>query len=291
VSLVGRIKLWLIGCGTPTPTKDRFGSSFVVELRDELIMIDCGPAATYKMVKVGLYPTRVNHLFFTHHHFDHNADYPCFLLCRWDQAAGKGYDLKVWGPPPTALVTERLVGENGAFAHDLKARLHHPASQRVFLNRGGVLPRQGLAVQVTEIGPNQVVKLPGWSMVSAKAKHVQPWLDCLSYRLDTAEGSIVFSGDTEPCESLRALSMGADVMVLNTWGRTTQMMESGEISAMMGTTNAAEIAKQAGARMLVLTHTGPSICTADQKEDVIREMSRIFEGTIVFGDELAKLDL
>ena len=288
---MGSTRLWLIGSGTPTPTKDRFGTCFVVEIGNELIMIDCGPAATYKMVKAGLYPTRVNHLFFTHHHFDHNADYGCFLVCRWDQAAGKGSDLKVWGPPPTALVTERLVSEHGAFAHDLRARLHHPASQRVFVNRGGVLPRQELSVQVTEIGPNQLVKLPDWSMVSAKAEHVQPWLDCLSYRLDTAEGSIVFSGDTEPCESLSALSSGADVLVLNTWSRTTHMVESGEISAMMGTTSAAEIARQAGAQMLVLTHTGPSICTPDQKEKSLQEMSPIFRGTIVFGEELAKLDL
>ena len=44
-------------------------------------MFDCGPAATHKLVKAGLYPTQVDNLFFTHHHFDHNIDYPCFLLC------------------------------------------------------------------------------------------------------------------------------------------------------------------------------------------------------------------
>ena len=288
---MGSTTLWLIGSGTPTPTKDRFGTSFIVEIGDELIMIDCGPAATYKMVKAGLLPTRVNHLFFTHHHFDHNADYPCFLLSRWDQAAGKGTDLRVWGPPPTALITERLFGEHGAFAHDIRARLHHQASQRVFVNRGGVLPRQEPFVQVTEIEEGQMAKFSGYTMACSKAKHVQPWLESLSYRLETAHGSIVFSGDTEPCDSLNDLSRGADVMVLNTWGRTTEMMECGEVLAMMGTRDAAEVARRAGARLLVLAHTGPSIFTPDQREKVLQEMSHIFKGTIILGEELAKLDL
>jgi len=38
-----------LGAGTPTPTPDRFGSSQVVEVGDELVMFDCGPATTYKL--------------------------------------------------------------------------------------------------------------------------------------------------------------------------------------------------------------------------------------------------
>jgi ribonuclease BN (tRNA processing enzyme) len=60
---------------------------------------------------------------------------------------------------------------------------------------------------------------------------------------------------------------------------------------MMGTNDAAEVARLAGARMLVLTHTGPSVCMPDQKEKALQEMSNIFGGSIVFGEELAKLDL
>lgn len=47
-------------------------------------MIDCEPATTHKLVKSGLWPTDINHLFFAHHHFDHDMDYPCFLLFSWD---------------------------------------------------------------------------------------------------------------------------------------------------------------------------------------------------------------
>ena len=73
-------RVYVLGSGTPTPTPQRFGSSFVAEFGDYQVMIDCGPAATHKLVKAGLWPTNIDHLFFTHHHFDHDIDYPCFLL-------------------------------------------------------------------------------------------------------------------------------------------------------------------------------------------------------------------
>ena len=79
----------VLGAGTPTPTPNRFGSAFVVKTGSDQIMLDCGPAATHKLVKSGLWPTNINHLFFTHHHFDHDIDYPSYLLCRWDQSTGK----------------------------------------------------------------------------------------------------------------------------------------------------------------------------------------------------------
>ena len=50
-------EIYTLGVGTPTPTPTRFGSSHVLKLGDELLMFDCGPAATHKLVKAGLFPT------------------------------------------------------------------------------------------------------------------------------------------------------------------------------------------------------------------------------------------
>ena len=61
-------------------------------------MFYCGPAATHKLVKAGLYPTQVDNVFFTHHHFDHNIDYPCFLLCHWGQGLAKAKNWMSTGP-------------------------------------------------------------------------------------------------------------------------------------------------------------------------------------------------
>ena len=154
-------KIYVLGAGTPTPTADRFGSSFVVEINGQHIMFDCGPAATHKLVKAGLWPTQIDHLFFTHHHFDHDVDYPCFLLCRWDQGAGRDNKLKVFGPTLTESITEKIIGENGAFAHDWKARVNHPVSQQVYVNRGGTLPRRPPEVDARDVGPGTVYTGPG----------------------------------------------------------------------------------------------------------------------------------
>ena len=48
----------ILGAGTPTPTPDRFGSSFALEIDGDLIMIDCGPSATHKLVKAGYGPQK-----------------------------------------------------------------------------------------------------------------------------------------------------------------------------------------------------------------------------------------
>src|SRR5260370_25513903 len=147
-------RLHILGAGTPPPTVDRFGTSYVLDLGGgRLAMFDCGPAATHKLVKAGLWPTKVDYMFFTHHHFDHDVDYPCFLLCRWDQSIGKENQLRVYGPTLTETLTERILGENGAFAHDWKARVNHPLSQRVHVNRGGTLPRKPPSVLARDIGP------------------------------------------------------------------------------------------------------------------------------------------
>ena len=124
-------EIYVLGGGTPTPTADRFGSSHVMKIGDELLMFDCGPASTHKLVKAGMFPTQVDNLFFTHHHFDHNIDYPCFLLCRWDQAAGNGNELNVYGPNLTEEITQGLIGENGVFSPDWRARAGHPLSQQI----------------------------------------------------------------------------------------------------------------------------------------------------------------
>src|SRR5215207_11775433 len=199
----GTVRVYILGAGTPTPTAERFGSSYVVNVAGEYLMFDCGPAATHKLVKAGLWPTQIDYLFFTHHHFDHDVDYPCFLLCRWDQAAGKANELQVFGPPPTTEFTRRILDEDvGAFAHDWIARVNAPTSQQVYVNRGGVLPRMPPQVATADIGPGLVNQGNGWTVTAAPAIHVQPWLDSLAYRLDSPEGSVVFTGDTQPCQSV-----------------------------------------------------------------------------------------
>ena len=253
-------RVLVLGAGTPTPIPDRFGSSFVLHLGEDHILFDCGPATTHKLAKVGLLPTQIDYLFFTHHHFDHDVDYPCFLLTRWDQSTGKEKELEVYGPTPTETLTHRLLDEKErAFAHDWIARVNHPLSQQIHLNRGGTLPRRPPSVKAKDIGPGKVYKGKDWEVTAAVAEHVQPWLDSLAYRVDSLDGSIVFTGDTRACDSVTELSRGSDVMLCMCWDLQQRMDEANLTQAMCGTLDAAHMAQEAGVGRLVLVHIGPEL--------------------------------
>ncbi len=286
-------RIYVLGAGTPTPTPTRFGSSFVLRTGNDRIMVDCGPAATHKLVKAGLWPTEIDYLFFTHHHFDHDIDYPCFLLCRWDQSIGKENRLRVYGPTLTEKITEGILGEDGVFAHDWKARVNHPLSQQIFVNRGGTLPRPAPDVLATDIGPGRVnvTSYTGadWQVTAAPAEHVQPYLDSLAYRFDTPDGSVVFTGDTQPCATVRDLARNADVMLCMCWDDQDVMDETGEAGGQCGTRGAAQMAQDAGVKKLALVHIGPHLSAHGPMEKGIGDVREIYDGQVLFTDELMSM--
>jgi ribonuclease BN (tRNA processing enzyme) len=284
-------RLVLLGAGTPTPTADRFGSAEIVQIGDQRLMFDCGPAATDKLVKAGIRPTEVDHLFFTHHHFDHDIDYPCFLLCRWDQGAGLERTLQVYGPAPTAKLTHALIGAGGAFEHDWQARINFPTSQAVFVRRGGTLPRRPPKVDAHDIAPGWTTETDHWRVTAALAEHVQPWLDSLAYRVDTDAGSIVITGDTQPCPSVLELARGADTLLSMCWDDDESMIANGEYQAQTGILGAAQMAADAGVRRLILTHMGAHISSPPVLAKWLVEAARIFDGEIVVGRELGTVAL
>lgn len=283
------IRVHTLGTGTPSPTPESFGTAFAVELDEgHLVMIDCGPAATWKLAMAGLSPAALRTLFITHHHFDHNIDLPCLVLTRWDQDVTQT-PLRLYGPRTTSAVVDRLFGENGAFADDYRARINWISSQRVFANRGGVLPRKPPQVDVEEVGPGFSVELDGGVRVTAShAEHAQPWLDCLSYRLDTPEGSAVFTGDTAPCDEVLELARDADLLYCMAWETDAETARTGEDQGVCSTGAAGRLAAEAHVRTLVLVHTGPRITR--QRDEAIEEAKQYFDGNVVFADEVSVID-
>ncbi len=283
-------RIHFVGAGTPTPTSSRFGTCYVLELGPELLMFDCGPAATHKMVRMGLFPTRIDHLFFSHQHFDHNADLPCFLLCRWDQSVGRENTLKIWGPPPTALVADRLIGPRGAFVHDWQARVGHPGSQDIFKARGGTLPRPEPRVEVNEIDAGQVVETDRWRVECARARHNEPFMPTLAYRIEAHGLSLVLTSDTGLCRAVTELARGARDMVVHCWDHQDRMAEA-EAGMITGTLDAARLARDGNVSNLILSHLGPGLEEPDRRKKALSEMSALYKGRIVFADELSTISL
>ena len=263
----------------------------MLSVGDEHLMFDCGPAATHKLVQMGMSPTQIDNLFFTHHHFDHDVDYPCFLLTRWDTGSGQENMLNVYGPTLTERLTERILDEDvGAYAHDWIARVNHPLSLGAYTSRGGVLPRKPPSVNVTDIGPGSVTKGKDWEVVSAPAEHVQPYLDSLAYRVNTSEGSFVFTGDTTPCQTVADLAKGADVLVFVCVNIQAEIEDKPEGQYMCGTTGAAELAQEAGAKKLVLVHN-TFIGSHGRMEAAVADIAKAYDGEIIMGEELMEVPL
>ena len=200
--------------------------------------------------------------------------------------------LQVFGPTLTEKLTHRLLDEKeGAFAHDWIARVNGPGSQRVYVNRGGKLPRKPPEVLAKDVGPGRVYSAEDWDMTAAPAEHAQPYLDSLAYRLDSPEGSIVFTGDTEPCQPVVDLARDADVMVCMCWDDQEVMEANGEAPRQCGTTGAAGMAQEAGVKKLVLVHVGPHLSAHGPMEKGIGDVKRVYDGEVVFSDELMCLDI
>lgn len=282
------MRLHILGSGMPVPGvgAHRHGSSYVLQRDDEYMMFDCGPATTNKLMKAGIRPGWVDHLFFTHHHYDHNVDYPCFLLTRWDETLADT-ELQVFGPDLTEQITHRLMDEDeGAFAPDWIARINHPLSLGAYQRRGGVLPRRPPVTHAKDIGPGVVIDGPDWQVTTAPALHVQPWLDSLAYRLDTEEGSLVVTGDTAPCDSVIELAQGVDTMVSLCAFVQEDIDGTAEAAAMSGSRDVATMAQKAGASRLIVTHQNSGLDEPGQTERAIRDMARHYDGEIVWGEEM-----
>ena len=284
------LRLHVLGSGCPQPTPTSYGSAFVLEAGDEALMVDCGPATTWKMAHAGLPPGRVGHVFLTHHHFDHNADLPAFVLTRWDQGIGDGPPLKVYGPPPTRAFVAKLFGEkDGAFYDDWYSRVMHPASQELHMHRGGTLPRPPPAIEAEDVGPGPVTGAANWSVTAARVHHVEPWLDSLVYRFETPRGSVLFAGDCGDCDELRRMAKGVDTLVVacTHFGQLAPAVAD----VITGTQQVAEMAREGNVKCTILTHVSPNFAKPGVKDRAVAEIARDYAGIIVFPEELEVVDL
>ena len=285
------MRLHILGSGCPHPSPDQFGSSFILDTGSDLLMVDCGPATTYKMAKMGIRLGDVGHLFLTHLHFDHNVDFPCFALTRWDQDNGSDSDLKVYGPPPTQSFVDRLLGEKGAFYEDWYSRIQHPASHECHTQRGGALPRPAPSVVASDAEPGKVVETDSWTATAERVHHVEPWLESLAYRFETQEGSIAFAGDCGDCPELRKFAQGVDTLVVACTHRGRSKTSPAVGDVITGNDEVVAIATEAGVKRVILTHVSPGYAKPGVKESAVAEIARGYDGTIVFPPELSTVEL
>jgi ribonuclease Z len=285
------MRIHLLGTGTPTPSLKRMCSGYVVETGDDVILFDHGFGAHHRLMQLGISARQVTHLFFTHLHYDHCGDYARLVLTRWDQGAGNRRELLVFGPPPLARMTRQLFADEGVFGPDLIARTTHECSLDIYRARGGTLPRLRPAPVVRELAAGEAAHGDGWTVTTATAEHFRPYLVCYGYRLETPAGSFAYSGDSGPAPEIRELARGADVLVHMCHYISNTQLSVSFAESCMGHMELAALAQECGVRNLVTTHITEQFDRPGVRERVIAEMSRVYTGNLLFGEDLMEIPI
>jgi ribonuclease BN (tRNA processing enzyme) len=283
------MRIRLLGTGTPTPSLRRMSAGYLVETGARKILLDCGPGSYHRMMEAGVKATEVTDLFLTHLHYDHCLDYVRLVMTRWDQGAGRIPELNVYGPRYTARMTELIVGDDGLFGPDLRARTELPMSQAIYVARGGTLPRAKPRPSVRELSAGDTVDGGAFTVKVAAVLHAQPILECYAYRVEADGASFVYSGDAGPCQAMVELARNCDVLV-----HMCQYMSGTALNREFEKRNAghlelARLAQEASVRNLVVSHIAEQFDRPGMRERVIREMGAIYQGNLFLGEDLMEI--
>ncbi|HEY7061941.1 MAG TPA: MBL fold metallo-hydrolase [Chloroflexota bacterium] len=191
------MRLTLLGTGNPRPNPRRAGPSQHVAVGGASLLVDCGSGVVRRMTEAGIAAERLDYLFITHHHSDHQIDLGHLLISGW--VLGRRTPLTVVGPPGTAEYLRRVLH---AHEFDLRARQ--------FDRR---LSPAALEIPVREVAPGEAVEGDGWRVTPIEVDH-RVVVPAYGYRIEDERGrALVISGDTAPCDAVVAAAQGAAVLV------------------------------------------------------------------------------
>ena len=280
-----KTRLILLGTGGgPRPRAASSASAQAVVVNDQAYVIDCGNGVARQLVSANVPLTSLRHLFITHHHSDHNADYGNLMLLAW--ASGLKTRIDTWGPPPLEKMTGLFFEMS---ATDIEARI---------ANEGRV-PLVPL-VHVHELSQNGLVMQDEHVKVTSALVEHPPMVPSFGFRFDTADRSIVISGDTARSDRLVELAKGADVLVhsavfipaidrLIARVPNATLLRQSIIAGQTSVEDAGRVAQAAGVKTLVLSHLIPPDDPSLTEQMWIEAVRPLFKGTIIVGKDLLEI--
>ncbi len=263
------LKVTICGSGGPLPIKDRAKPCVAVQADGALYLVDVGPESTENLQLWRMPLATVRAVFVTHLHSDHIGDLGEFNMQSW--VAGRAAPLEVVGPQGVAALA---AGLNEAYGPDHGFRNAHHEHDGIKLPIAlGLLKAKTIALPATP-DPKAVQQKLAWSQdgltVTAIRVEHHPATPAYAYRFDYKGRSVVVSGDTVKWAPLAQAAKGADVLIHEAQNNDmTRQMSGGlkmlgndRIASIMADTTtyhtspveAAELAKAAGVKQLVLYH-------------------------------------
>ena len=267
--------------GGPMPKGSRAAPSNAVTVDGDTYVIDCGSGAGRQLVRAGIAPESVRAILVTHHHSDHNVDMGTLPLLFWGRLSRA---VRVIGPPP---IRRAMDGFLQLARYDIDIRVADEGR-----------PLLDDLLEVTEFTADGVVHEDDKVRITAARVTHPPIEHAFAYRVDTADRSVVFSGDTTPCDAVVDLARGADTLVHEVFyepalaAHLTGYQGSSIMKHMLESHTRVEdvgsIAQRAGVRTLVLNHFVPTNDDLDYAEWG-RLAARGFDGEVVVGEDLMRV--
>ncbi|MEO9617170.1 MBL fold metallo-hydrolase [Parasphingorhabdus sp.] len=295
-------KIVLLGTGGgPRLRVDRAQPANLLVVEGTPYLIDCGEGCVTQLRKSGHDPAALGAVFLTHLHLDHSAGTASLGAFRW--TLGAQDVLSVFGPPGTAKFLDA-----GMEYLSLPGSVH-ATEVRGMGSMKNVIRAQDLsvdskgAVEIYRDGRVRVQAVNNSHFYHlAKVDAGFGAIRSYSYRIDTSDRSVVFTGDTGPSKALERLAKNTDVLVtevMDVDGIMAQFEERGGFTAAqllmiekqmrakhLTPEEVAKLATAANVKTVLLTH----FTTPDgDKAAVAQITARVragFDGEVIAGEDL-----
>jgi ribonuclease BN (tRNA processing enzyme) len=233
-------------------------SCYLIETRSTRIILDCGPGAVQSLRRF-MDPAALDAVIISHMHADHVFDLvPLRYLCAF---------------PPTERATPLDVYVHcGGIAQLHRLALAAPSKRGArFFER---------SMRLNEYDPAQPLQIGDLRVTFAKTVH---YIEAYAIRVANAASSITYSADTAPSARVVKLARGTDLFICecSLGPDGSEGRRRGHSSA----TEAARMARDAGAKQLLLTHYGEEFTSAE----LIRAAKREYRGRVSVADGETKV--
>ncbi len=249
------LQLVILGTSYAIPDEDHENTHMVLIGRQRMVLIDCTGHPTVRLRQAGVNFRQLTDIILTHFHPDHVSSVAPLLMNLW--LLGREAPLHIHGLADTIDRTEQMME-----LYDWKT---WPGFFPVEFHR---LPEEEL-VTVLESEELRIQASP--------VRHIIPTIG-LRMESRASGGSVVYSGDTEPCPQVVRLAQGSQVLIHEASGASF-----GHSSA----SQAGEIAQAAGASQLYLIHYPTIGFQADRLIEAARDTYR---GPVMLAVDLMQLD-
>jgi ribonuclease Z len=295
------LKITFLGTGASIPTPQRGLSAVAVRRKNELLLFDCGEGTQRQMIKARVSFHRKTKVFVTHMHGDHVLGLPGLLQTM--SLLGRTKELEIYGPRGIKAFVDAINQTvRYTLTFPLKVLEKEPglvceekeytvtAIQSIHLNpsliyalaekpRPGIFhPKKAKDLGIPE-GPLWSKLQSGSSVKLPDGRIVEPEMVLGAPRHGR---KIVYTGDTGPSKNLVNLAKNADLLIHEATFED-EMKERALEDKHSTPSMAAETAKKAGVKRLVLTHISARYKDADR---LLQQAKLIFNDTCVAEDFL-----